>query len=204
MGLDVESRDTIDEAIDRVKAAIREDGETLLAHVQARLEDLLARTLMPPASDAAGRSGRLESDDPRSRYNDCLAQAKMSYRTSSLTICAFGAPAAAAIGLAAAARWRREHDRMSAAVHEKMLGARMGVDCRTAFRCAASFGLARRWRIDVDQPDTGRSFGGLHRMRRADLRHDRRRPMTIRRRSNRGLSVAQRRRRRTARKTSRT
>lgn len=47
MGLDVESRDTIDEAIDRVKAAIREDGETLLAHVQARLEDLLARTLMP-------------------------------------------------------------------------------------------------------------------------------------------------------------
>jgi hypothetical protein len=42
MGLDVESRETLDEAIDRIKAAIRDDGELLLAHVEARLSDLVS------------------------------------------------------------------------------------------------------------------------------------------------------------------
>jgi hypothetical protein len=47
MALDVESQATLDEVIDRAKAAIRDDGEVLLAHVAARLEDLVNKTIVP-------------------------------------------------------------------------------------------------------------------------------------------------------------
>ena len=43
--MDVESRETIDEAIDRAKKALTDVGETLIAQLEARIDNLDGWTL---------------------------------------------------------------------------------------------------------------------------------------------------------------